>query len=114
MPRAETVGTRAGAGLVLMACRAASWVLPRRSVAYGLLRPDPPPDRLLEEVDPVLDRFAERFLRLYKKGLAELPQYNLDTGLEEGESPEYPRSRASLETLERLRGELPALSGRGR
>ncbi len=111
---ATTIRGRTRARLVLMACRVASWLLPRRSVAYGLLRPDLPPDRLIAEVDPVLDRFAGRFVRLSKQGLAELPQYNLDTGLEEGEWPEYPLSRASLRTLERLRGEVPALSGRGR
>ena len=102
---ATTVGARTRADMAVMAFRAASRLVPGGSAARGLLRPDPPPDRLIEEVEPVLDGFADRFLVHYQTGLADLPQYNLDTGIDEGESPEYLLSRASLRTLERLRGE---------
>jgi len=104
---AETSGTNTRAGLVLVPLRAASWLLPRGCAAYGVLRPYPPETRLVEEVDSVLDTFADRFHVQYDMGLADLPQYNLDTGIDEGHSPDYPLTLATLDTLDRLRSGLP-------
>jgi hypothetical protein len=60
-----------------------------------------PPDWLLTESESIIDVFTERFLTYYDSNLAELPDYNLDTGEVEGEPPHYPLTIAALAKLAR-------------
>jgi hypothetical protein len=101
----ESCVLRPRLGLVPMTTRTLSWLLPRGCAAYGLLRPYPPPAWLVEEVDLVLDTFVDKYLVHYSMGIGDLPQYNLDTGVDEGDPPAYPLAVVALHRLERLRGD---------
>lgn len=95
-----------GAALAMLG--AASWLLPNGSAVRGLLRPCPPPAKLIDEVESVMAQFAARFHLHSERGLVDLPPLNLDTGMEEGDDPEYPLSLSALRSLERLRGRIPS------
>jgi hypothetical protein len=58
---------------------------------------------MVGELGILFAAFADHFLAHAATGLADLPQYNLDTGGVEGEDPDYPLSRFTRRTIERLR-----------
>ena len=47
--------------------------------------------------------FADRFLAYFATGLADLPEYNLDTGVVEGQEPIYPLARSTQLKVQELR-----------
>lgn len=68
------------------------------------LNPIPAADWLVEAADEVVEAFPERMEALVREGLDGLPDYNLDSGEVEGDSPRHPRT---IRTRRILR-ELPA------
>jgi hypothetical protein len=72
-----------------------------RSASFGLAYPVAPPPWLVEEVQGVAHRFPEQFAGLEAGRLADLPDYNLDTGEVEGPRPTYPLTLRTLRELER-------------
>ena len=77
----------------------------RESMLLAYVNPIRPRGWLVEQVDEVIRGFPKMFLRVFSGGLAEYPDYNLDSGTVE----KVPRHPVTLETLAALR----RLKGRG-
>ena len=82
--------------------------LARDSLLKALLNPIPPTEWLLEKVERRVGRFADRFLRLYRSNLRDLPNYNLDTGRVQDRPPTHPGTLWALKTLARKGGRVPS------
>jgi hypothetical protein len=87
------------AGVAFRAAGAATALFPR-SVYHSLARPVAPPDGLVDEIVGVIDAFPARFAAVEARGLADLPDYNLDTGETDEAAARY---EPAVDTREALR-----------
>jgi hypothetical protein len=80
-------------------------VLSRRFQPGGRLaaftNPLLPTPELIRRVERVIDDFPESFEPHYESRLAGLANFNLDTGMLEGDAPGYPLMRSAMQELER-------------
>ncbi|MDB5307271.1 MAG: hypothetical protein JWO38_1473 [Gemmataceae bacterium] len=70
----------------------------RRSPAYAFAHPAQPPAWLVDQLAEVIRAFPDRFAALAARGLADLPDANLDTGEVDGAGP-YPPAVATVREL---------------
>jgi hypothetical protein len=64
-----------------------------------------PPDWLIDEILGVIDAFPARFAELETSGLADLPDYNLDTGATD-DAATYGPAVGTREALRRAGGNV--------
>jgi len=74
-----------------------------RGIALAYLNPVDPADWLLDEVAGRVAEHRERFLTLYRVGVDDLPDSNLDTGRLLDVEPTHPVTERSLRRLAELR-----------
>lgn len=65
-------------------------VLPRTSALRGLFRTVAPSGWLLNDCDAISDEFLRLYCGYITEGIADLPNYNLDTGEIDGDGKSYP------------------------
>lgn len=101
MPRAAVAG---GRWVLEQALRATLDALGTEIWMLIFLNPVPAEGWLVEAADGVVEGFADRFREVYRGGLDDLPDYNLDSGEVEGAEP---RHSWALRTR-RVLGSLPS------
>lgn len=84
-----------------------------RGLGLAYLNPVDPSDWLLAEVADAVVAHRGRFLALYRNGVDDLADVNLDTGRPLGVEPEHPVSRAAVVRLRAVReqGAVPERPG---
>jgi hypothetical protein len=98
-------GVGAAAGVVFRTAGAATALLPRSPVG-AFARPAPPPDWLVGEILAMIDAFPARFAAVEARGLADLPDYNLDTGETGDAAAAYELAVGTREALARRGGSV--------
>jgi hypothetical protein len=92
-------------GVAFRTAGVATTLVPRSPV-YALMRPAAPPGWLVDEILAMIDAFPARFAAVEARGLADLPDYNLDTGETDEAAAAYQPAVGTREALRRRGGNV--------
>lgn len=93
---------KAFARIALLSGRCFTLTVPSRAALRGLFRAVPPEDWLIGDCHHLMRNFQQQYLLHLSSGIADLADYNLDTGLAEASPTTYLPALRTRQQLQRL------------